>query len=99
MVDEMMQQGAETVNQLHQQKDRLKGAQRKLMDVMNTLGLSNSLMGVIDRRQRMDRWIVYLGMAIMLAFLYLLYWWKFTYRVVGGLAEEDGGAEGADAPA
>ena len=38
-------QGAETVNQLHQQKDRLKGAQRKLMDVMNTLGLSNSLMG------------------------------------------------------
>ena len=25
--------------------------------------------------------------------------WKFTYRVVGGLAEEDGGAEGADAPA
>ena len=119
------------MNQLHQQKDRLKGAQRKLMDVMNTLGLSNSLMGgthahlpcsvdthvsvpllsvvcrlpsslvvvvrslslsrlhvsndpmieserrvcwaVIDRRQRMDRWIVYLGMAIMLAFLYLLY--------------------------
>ena len=91
----------------------------------------------------MDRWIVYLGMAIMLAFLYLLYCashthyspcapqpfispnfrerrrreigflsqafcltsccvvagWKFTYRVVGGLAEEDGGAEGADAPA
>ena len=40
-----MCQGAETVNQLHQQKDRLKGAQRKLMDVMNTLGLSNSLMG------------------------------------------------------
>ena len=33
------------MNQLHQQKDRLKGAQRKLMDVMNTLGLSNSLMG------------------------------------------------------
>ena len=100
------------------------------------------LVAVIDRRQRMDRWIVYLGMAIMLAFLYLLYCashallsmcpstihlpklprrrrreigflrqafcltsccvvagWKFTYRVVGGLAEEDGGAEGADAPA
>ena len=31
------------------------------------------LVAVIDRRQRMDRWIVYLGMAIMLAFLYLLY--------------------------
>lgn len=44
---------------------------------MNTLGLSNSLMGVIERRQRMDRWFVYLGMAIMLGFLYFLYWWKY----------------------
>ena len=34
---------------------------------------------VIDRRQRMDRWIVYLGMAIMLAFLYLLYCASHTH--------------------
>jgi len=54
-------------------------------DVMNTLGLSNSLMGVIERRQRMDRWFVYLGMIIMLGFLYLLYWWKYL-RTAGAAA-------------
>ena len=37
------------------------------------------LVAVIDRRQRMDRWIVYLGMAIMLAFLYLLYCASHTH--------------------
>ena len=31
MVDEMMRQGAETVNQLHEQRNTLKGAQRKMM--------------------------------------------------------------------
>ena len=37
------------------------------------------LVAVIDRRQRMDRWIVYLGMAIMLAFLSLLYCASHTH--------------------
>ena len=40
---------------------------------------------VIDRRQRMDRWIVYLGMAIMLAFLYLLYCASHTHYSHGAL--------------
>lgn len=31
LVDEMMRQGAETVHQLHEQKNTLKGAQRKMM--------------------------------------------------------------------
>lgn len=31
LVDEMMRQGAETVNQLHDQRNTLKGAQRKMM--------------------------------------------------------------------
>jgi prefoldin subunit 5 len=31
MVDEMMRQGAETVQQLHGQRSTLKGAQRKMM--------------------------------------------------------------------
>ena len=42
------------------------------MDVMNTLGLSTSLMGVIERRQKMDRWFVYLGIVICCLFMYSL---------------------------
>jgi hypothetical protein len=63
-------------------------------DVMNTLGLSNSLMGVIDRRQRMDRWFVYLGMLIMLGFLYLLYWWKYLRSAGTTSMPLDTGADG-----
>ena len=61
---------------------------------MNTLGLSNSLMGVIERRQRMDRWFVYLGMLIMLCFLYLLYWWKYLRSSGATSMPLDTGADG-----
>lgn len=42
---------------------RLQAAQRRALDVINSIGLSDSLLRVIDRRQRMDRWIVYGGMV------------------------------------
>ena len=41
----------------------LQAAQRRALDVINSIGLSDSLLRVIDRRQRMDRWIVYGGMV------------------------------------
>lgn len=41
----------------------LQAAQRKVLDVINSVGLSDSLLCVIDRRQRMDRWITYGGMV------------------------------------
>lgn len=41
----------------------LQAAQRKALDVINSVGLSDSLLRVIDRRQRMDCWITYGGMV------------------------------------
>ena len=38
-------------------------AQRKMLDVLNTVGLSDSLLRVIDRRHKMDRWLTYGGMV------------------------------------
>ena len=38
-------------------------AHRKALDVLNSLGLSDSLLRVIDRRQRLDKWITYGGMV------------------------------------
>ena len=34
-----------------------------MLDVLNTVGLSNSLLRVIDRRHKMDRWLTYGGMV------------------------------------
>ena len=41
----------------------LQAAHRKALDVLNSLGLSDSLLRVIDRRQRLDKWITYGGMV------------------------------------
>ena len=38
-------------------------AQRKMFDVLNNVGLSDSLLRVIDRRHKMDRWLTYGGMV------------------------------------
>ncbi len=45
----------------------LQSAQRKLFDVANSLGLSDSVLKVIDRRQKLDKRIVYGGMVGPLA--------------------------------
>ena len=41
----------------------MQSAHRKALDVLNSLGLSDGLLKVIDCRQRMDRVIVYGGMV------------------------------------
>lgn len=41
----------------------MQAAHRKALDILNSLGLSDSLLRVIDRRQRLDKWITYGGMV------------------------------------
>lgn len=56
----------------------VQGAQRKALDVLNTLGLSNSVLRIIERRNRVDQWIKYAGMiltfVIVIAFLRWVRW-------------------------
>mmetsp|Transcript_33551 Transcript_33551/g.76704 ORF Transcript_33551/g.76704 Transcript_33551/m.76704 type:complete len:99 (-) Transcript_33551:121-417(-) len=73
--DELETSGLAMLAQLAGQRDRLKSAQRKLLDVMNTLGVSNSLMRFIEKRHFMDSLIVYGGMLITVAILALVYWY------------------------
>eukprot|EP00899_Mesostigma_viride_P013791 jgi/Mesvir1/22412/Mv17893-RA.1 len=51
------------------QRERFKSTQRKVLDVINTVGLSSSLLSVIERRQKIDKWIVYLGMLVTVALM------------------------------
>ena len=41
----------------------LQAAKTKALDVINSLGLSDSLLRVIERRQKMDKYITYGGMV------------------------------------
>ncbi|KAK1429313.1 hypothetical protein QVD17_11519 [Tagetes erecta] len=73
MLEEATATGTAILAKYSEQRDRLKGAQRKALDVLNTLGLSGSVLRVIERRNRVDQRIKYAGMiltfVVVIAFL------------------------------
>ena len=72
----MFEQGARVLEAMHEQRDRLKSAHRKALDVLNSAGLSDSLLRVIDRRQKMDAHLVYGGMVVTVLFMLLFWVWN-----------------------
>lgn len=59
---------------LASQRETLKSAQRRALDVLNTVGVSTSLLGRAERRQRGDRALVAgCSAAVLLVFVGLLY--------------------------
>lgn len=75
MLEEAYQTGAAILGGMATQRDTLKSAHRKALDVLNSTGLSASLLRVIERRQSMDKILAYGGMALTLVLVILLYWW------------------------
>lgn len=75
ILDEAFETGTAILGSMSSQRDTLKAAQRKALDVINSVGLSDSLLRVIDRRQRMDRWITYGGMVLATCLLIGMWWW------------------------
>lgn len=50
--------------------------QRKALDILNTVGLSNSVLKLIERRHRVDIWIKYVGMVVTL--IIVIAFWRWT---------------------
>lgn len=50
-LDEFLMQGQEVLNNLVDQRNVLKGTQRRLLDAANTIGLSRDVIGWIERRR------------------------------------------------
>ena len=50
-LDEFLAQGQAVLNDLKDQRNVLKGTQRRLLDAANTLGLSRNVIGWIERRR------------------------------------------------
>lgn len=76
MVNTYIAQGQETLNELLEQKDRLKNIQRKVFDIMNYLGISQSIIKAVEKRDFTDKWIVIIGMMVVSSFLLVLWWFK-----------------------
>ncbi len=75
-MNEYLAVGQETLNELLSQRDRLKGIQRSVLDIMGYLGVSNSIMRAVERRDVTDKLIVYFGMVIVTLVIVLIWWYR-----------------------
>lgn len=75
-MNDLLNQGSSVLDNLRSQRLTLKGAHKRLIDIGNTLGLSNTTMRLIEQRARQDGFILVAGMIftcliILLVILYL----------------------------
>ncbi|CAB4316524.1 unnamed protein product [Prunus armeniaca] len=77
MLEEASATGESILRKYAEQRDWLKSAQRKGLDVLNTVGLSNSVLKLIERRNRVDQSIKYAGMILTVVIVvYLIWGWR-----------------------
>jgi len=75
-LDEFLAQGREVLDNLRDQRNILKGTQRRILDAANTLGLSRNVIGWIEKRSTQDTYI-FLGGAVFTFFCFYLIWSYF----------------------
>ncbi|XP_043706817.1 membrin-11-like [Telopea speciosissima] len=75
MLEEAYSTGVAILSKYAEQGDRLKRAQRKALDILNTVGLSASVLKLIERRNRIDRRIKYTGMIVTVIVVYAFWSW------------------------
>lgn len=74
-LDEFLERGKLILGDLGEQRDLLKGAQRRVYSVANTLGVSTDTIRLVERRASEDKRIFYGGIVVMLvSFWYILKW-------------------------
>ncbi|TFK44808.1 golgi SNAP receptor complex member bos1 [Crucibulum laeve] len=72
-LDDFLAQGKEALDNLVDQRNMLKGTQRRLLNAANTLGLSRNVIGWIERRSTQDMYIFF-GGAIFTFFCFFMIW-------------------------
>ncbi|CAF4883583.1 unnamed protein product [Pieris macdunnoughi] len=71
-VDEMLHTGSSILETLRYNRDTLKGAHRRLIDLANTLGLSNATISLIEKRVSQDKYVLFGGMFVTLSVIALV---------------------------
>lgn len=76
VLEEAYETGVGIIGAMGGQRERLKATHRKVLDVLNRVGLSDSVLRLAERRQRLDKVLAYGGMAVVTLVVLGLYWWK-----------------------
>jgi golgi SNAP receptor complex member 2 len=75
MMNDYIASGKETLGNLLSQRERLKSVQRKVFDILNYLGLSNTIIKNVERRDFVDKWLVFVGMLFILLLIGVIYFY------------------------
>ncbi|GFU37224.1 golgi SNAP receptor complex member 2 [Trichonephila clavipes] len=71
-MDELLGSGTSILTNLREQKMSLKGAHKKILDIANTLGLSNTVMRLIEKRTYQDKYVLLGGMIVTCVIMVLI---------------------------
>lgn len=71
-VDELIGSGVGVLENLRDQRTTLKGAHKKILDIANTLGLSNTVMRLIEKRTYQDKFVLFIGMIVTCSIMFLV---------------------------
>ena len=71
-LDEFLDRGRAVLGDLGHQRDMLKGTQRRLYSVANTLGISGDTIRMVERRAKQDKWIFWTGVVVFFLFCWLV---------------------------
>ena len=74
-MDDLLSSGTSIISNLREQRLTLKGAHKKILDIANTLGLSNTVMRLIEKRASQDKIILFGGMIVTCIIMFLA--WKY----------------------
>lgn len=71
-LDDYIARGQAVLGDLGQQREMLKGTQKRLYSVANTLGVSGDTIRMVERRAREDKWIFAAGVIVFFLFCWLV---------------------------
>ncbi|XP_074656526.1 Golgi SNAP receptor complex member 2-like [Tubulanus polymorphus] len=74
-MDNLIDHGSGILTNLRDQRHTLKGAQKRILDIANTLGLSNTVMRLIEKRTYQDKIIMAIGMIATCLVMFVV--WKY----------------------
>ncbi|KAF2639633.1 protein transport protein BOS1 [Massarina eburnea CBS 473.64] len=71
-LDEFLDRGRAVLGDLGDQREMLKGTQKRLYNAANTLGISGDTIRMVERRAKQDKWIFWAGVAVFFLFCWLV---------------------------
>ena len=71
-LDEYLERGRAVLGDLGQQREMLKGTQKRLYSVGTTLGISGDTIRMVERRAKQDKWIFWGGVIVFFGFCWLV---------------------------